>query len=473
MKQIRRRLLWDGALLVLALASGISVFLARRCNSLVSRSDTATLLFPSLSGGPPHSLSVTREGMTVRVVNQSKDSDSPVWYAESPWNREGDLATIDSVITTLRDLQVVRRLSIGPQATANLTGLGLDRPQSTWQIELNGALCTLKVGANAPPPRSGTYIEVVGPSPSARQFFVVSGDISQLTLQPERLLESRLLPYVPSDVRMLKVDSERNHGTYQFDTSRARWFESDGQHRRISREKIEKLLFDLTNLKSEHFLSPRDDDQSKHGRALATVILELEKPRTQVAVELYDSCGKWPELSTFRISGAKGVAACTSAPGLATALTEAAPSWIDDRLFSVRTDEIESLRVELDGHSLELEREEYGFLLSGPQPRRIDVDTGNELLQTLTSIHGVMIDPASDNAHADLKANNFILVRSAVVGATDRYEERVLIGPEQSGGQRWAKRVADSTFLRLDAKASSSLKLESKLMAPQPSSDPL
>ena len=125
MKQIRRRLLWDGALLVLALASGISVFLARRCNSLVSRSDTATLLFPSLSGGPPHSLSVTREGMTVRVVNQSKDSDSPVWYAESPWNREGDLATVDSVITTLRDLQVVRRLSFGPQGA--LCRLGAHR----------------------------------------------------------------------------------------------------------------------------------------------------------------------------------------------------------------------------------------------------------------------------------------------------------------------------------------------------------
>ncbi len=473
MKQIRRRLLWDGALLVLALASGISVFLARRCNSLVSTSDTPTLLFPSLSGGPPHGLSVNREGMTVRVVNQSTDSDSPVWRADSPWNREGDLATIDSVVTTLRDLQVVRKLSIGPQVTANVTSYGLARPQSTWQIELNGALFTLKVGADAPQPRGGTYIEVDGPSPNARQFFVVSGDISQLTLQPERLLESRLLPYVPSDVRRLRVDSERNHSIYQFDTSRARWFEANGQHRRISREKMEKLLFDLTNLKGEHFLSPLDDDQSKRGSALATVVLELEESRTKVAVELYQSCGKWPELSTFRVSGAKGVAACANAQGLATALTEAAPSWIDDRLFSVRTDEIESLRVDLDGHSVELEREEYGFLLSGPQPRRIDVDAGNELLQALTSIHGKLVDPASEIAKADLEANNFILVRSAVVGATDRYEERVLVGPEQSGSQRWAKRVTDSTFLHLDAKASSSLKLEPKLPMPQPSSDPL
>jgi hypothetical protein len=381
------------------------------------------------------------------------------------------LAAVDSVVTTLRDLQVVRRLAIGLQVTnPNLTSFGLDRPRSAWQIESDGALYNLNVGANAPPPRGGTYVELVGPSPNSHQFLVVNGDTSRLTLPPEILLESRLLPYVPSDVGQLGIDSNRNHSTYQFDAARARWFEATGQHRRISREKIEKLLFSLTNLKSEHFLSRPDDDRFKTATAIAAMSLELAKTRGKVVVQFYGTCGKWPELSTVRISGATSVAACVNAQDLTNTLGDEAPSWLDDRLFSVRTDEIEGLTIKLEGHSLELEREEMGFVTGGPEPHRIDIDAGNDSLQTLTSIRGVLANSASEIAQADVGPSNYIEVRSAVVGATDRYEERVLIGPAQANGQRWVKRVTDSTLLRLDAKAADSLRIESKLMGPQPSS---
>jgi hypothetical protein len=469
MKLIRRRLFWDGALLVIALTSGILAFVVRRCDSPVSTSDSPALLLPSLSGSPPRSLGVTRDGVTVRIVNQSTTSNSPVWYAESPWNRTGDLATVDSAVTMLRDLQVVRRLAMDNQVTStNLASFGLDRPQSAWEVESDGAHYSLKIGISAPPPRGGTYVELDGPSPNSRQFFVVSGDISGLTLPPQLLLESRLLPYVPSDVRLVRVDSDGNHSAYQFDTARARWFEADGQRRRISREKIEKLLFYLTNLKGEYLLPALDNDSSKTGKALASVSLELDKRHAKVLVELSPTCGKWPELSTIRVSGAARVAACAKAEDLTTLLVADASSWLDDRLFSVRTDEIEGLTVELDGHSLKLERQELGFSMSIPEPRRIDIDTGNDSLQTLTSIRGVLANSASNIAPADVEGINFIEVRSGVVGPTDRYAERVLIGPEQSNGQRWLKRASDSTFLRLDAKAANSLKIESKLLAPQP-----
>ncbi len=469
MKPIRRRLLLDGALLVVALTSGLSVLLARRCDLPAASSDTSTLLLPSLSGDPPHALSVTRDGVTVRVVNQSTTSNSPVWYADSPWNRTGDLATVDSMVTALRDLQVVRRLDLGPEtASTNLVTLGLDRPQSTWQIESDDAHCTLKVGASAPPPRGGTYVEVIDSNSNSRRFFVVSGDISRLTLSPERLLESRLLPYVPSDICLVKVDSEHNLGAYQFDTTRSRWFEATGLHRRISREKIEKLLLTLTNLKGEHFSSGHDNMGSKTGTAIATVNLVLEKTHADVVVQLYPTCGKWPELTTIRVSGATSVVACANAQDLKNLLVDEPATWLDDHLFSIRADEIEGVSVKLDGRSLVLERQEMGFWMSSPESRRIDIDSGNDALQTLISIRGDLVNTEPKNAQTDVGAGNYIEVRSAVVGATDRYEERVLIGPEQANGQRWAKRATDSTLLRLDAKAVRSLNIETKLLAPPP-----
>jgi hypothetical protein len=51
----------------------------------------------------------------------------------------------------------------------------------------------------------------------------------------------------------------------------------------------------------------------------------------------------------------------------------------------------------------------------------------------------------------------FLQLRSAVVGSTDAYEERILVGHAMPNGERWVKRVIDSAMLRIDASSAASL----------------
>ncbi len=291
MKRVQRQVLRDGALFVFALASGMSVLLTRSWKPADSQMEESGLVFPSLSRMQPHGLNLNRDGQTAHITNQSMSPDSPVWYVDSPWKRRGDAATIDTVVTAMRDLQVVRKLESGSKISpGTLKSYALDRPQCSWQIELDGAAWTLKVGVSAPPPRGGTYVEVVGPSPKLHQLYVVSGDIPNLTLRPEQLLEARLFPHVPSDVRELGIDSVGTHSRFRFDMTLARWYESDGQHRRISRERIDKLLFDLTNLKAEHFIEPAISIRQKWGKEFAVLSLSLNEAHPKIQIELFQNC---------------------------------------------------------------------------------------------------------------------------------------------------------------------------------------
>ncbi len=164
------------------------------------------------------------------------------------------------------------------------------------------------------------------------------------------------------------------------------------------------------------------------------------------------------------MAGPEEVAACANIQELAATLDRESVSWIDDRLFSLRADEIEALTMNVEDHSLELVREESGFWVRGQKPRHVDIETGNDVLQTLVSIHGTLAAAEVNPTTIDFGPRDFVQLRSAVVGPSDRYQERVLIGKVLPNGERWAKRVSDSAVLRIDSVAASSLELDADVL---------
>jgi hypothetical protein len=196
------------------------------------------------------------------------------------------------------------------------------------------------------------------------------------------------------------------------------------------------------------------------GGGLAVVELEMDKPRGTVQVEFYAKCDKQAGLGRVRVSGALDAMACADIQGLTTALERAPADWIDDRLFSLRGDEVESLTVNVRGQSLELEREGSSFLLRRPESRRVDIDTGNDVLGTLVMLRGELGPENANLVRFDSESSDFVQLRSSVVGISDHYDERILIGPVLVDGTRWVKRLSDGTLLRIDAPTASSLSVD-------------
>ena len=452
MTRVGRQLAVDGALLALAVLSAIVVLVART----PANADPAAngVLLPSLLDDPPSSLTLKRDGRTVHVVNRAKPSDVPHWVVESPWQRTADAAMIDAAIEGLRELQWVRKLD-GPPSATDARAHGLDQPTFTWQVGIDGAKWSIAFGATAPAPRGGTYVDVTGPDTRAHHAYVATVDSAKLSLRPEQLLEPRLLPYVASDFREISVETAGAKSEFRFDPARSRWYESNGAHRRLARESIEKLLFDLANLKGEHFFTPSESLDKSWKQRDALVGVRLDKRPAVLQIALFGPCEEQPNLSLVRVSGDEDVTACARVGDLQSRLEEDPSNWVDRHLFSLRTDEIEQVTLHVDGHSLELQRRESAFVTVGKDPRSIDVDTGNQALESLVSIRGVLSQPPAEAG--SIADSNYVRLRSAVVTGTEGYEERILVAPPSSNGDRWVKRLSDSAWLHVDASAATAL----------------
>lgn len=183
-----------------------------------------------------------------------------------------------------------------------------------------------------------------------------------------------------------------------------------------------------------------------------------------IQLELHQKCADRPRLSLVRISGQFDVTACANIQQLAAALDDEPATWVDDHLFSLRMDEVESLTLNVEGRSLELQRDEAGFALGGSKPRHIDVDIGNDVLQTLVSIRGTLTSAGVIPTITDFESQDSVQLLSALVGTSDRYEERILIGKMTPNGERWVKRLSDSAILRLDSTTASSLEIDPDLL---------
>ena len=460
MKRVLRQKILDGSLLGLAVVAGVVVVVTHRWQSNRPSDEPTDVLIPALAEAQPSSLVLTRDGRSVQIVNSAASNDSSTWMVESPWKRSADQATLDAVVAAVRDMQIVRRIQTDSRvAPDDLVRLGLDHPNFTWQIVIDGSRWSLAFGAEAPLPRGGTYVDVTRPGSNVHQFYVANVELSKLALLPEQLVEPRLIPYVPSDFGSVMLESGSNRASFRFDATRSRWFEADGQRYRVSKTAFDSLLLQVTTLKGEKFLTPSESAAKHWVRKTATITLGLLKAQTTIRLEFGGSCDGQPNSSFVAITGSEDFTACADTRALVTKLEGEPTDWEDSQLFSVRPDEFESLDEVPNGQPLHLERWESAFRITGGAVHPIDLETGNQWLSELLSTRGKLVN-SSTQVVTGFDAKNFVRVSSAVIGDSDHYEERVLFGPALANGDRYVKRDADGAILRISASAVRALLLD-------------
>lgn len=455
MNRILRQKIADASLLGLALSSGIAVAVTGHWQTARLSDETFGALIPALAEAEPSSLQFTKEGKSVRIAHRERSGELSAWVVESPWKRAAESSTVDGAITGLRDMQLVRKIQTGPQMTTEeLTRFGLERPIFSWQVQIESSTWTVAFGAEAPQPRGGTYVDVVAPNSSTHKVYVAIVDLAKLSLAPEQLVEPRLVPYVPSDFGTVAIESGAGRVNFRFDGARSRWFEAGGQHYRISRTAIDSFLLQLTTLKASRFLTPSEAATKHWTKNGFSVTLGLSKSQATVRLEFGAPCS---DGSFVSVSGAEQFEACADTRALLPRLELQAPEWVDSKLFSVRPDEVESLELKHGAQTSKLERWESGFRVTEHDVQALDLETGNRVLSVLLKVGGKLTNAPSAGTFENASV---VTVRSAVIGDTDKYEERVVVGPALTSGDRFARREVDGALLRVPASEASSLLLD-------------
>ncbi len=469
MNRIQRQRIVDGSLLALALASAVAVVVTRRWQSSRPSDEVTGALIPVLAEAEPSELVFARGGKSVRVVRRDPAAETASWIVESPWKRAAESSTVDGVTTALRDMQLVRKIQAGPKLSSDeLARFGLQQPSFSWQVQVANTTWTVAFGADAPQPRGGTYVDVVAPNSSTHQLYVAAVDIAKLALTPEQLAEPRLVPYVPSDFGTVSIESDSHRTNFRFDSARFRWFQAEDQHYRISRTEMDTFLLQLTTLKALRFLTPAEAAAKHWAKNGASVTLGLPKAQATVRLEFGGPCSDEPNAFLVSISGPEQFEACADTRAVSARLDVPASDWVDSRLFSIRPDELESLEEKYGGRTLKLERWESGFRVSEREVHPLDLETGNRLLGALLKIGGKFAQPSSIGTSFD--DTSIVRVRSAVIGDTDQYEERVTLGPALASGDRYVRREADGAILKVPANAVPSLLIDETRLKQAPPS---
>lgn len=369
------------------------------------------------------------------LAGKGGEGKEGLWRMTSPREERADPVAVERLVTTLELATVARKATDG-------AALGLDKPRLTGSIRFGkGAPETkLVMGAPSPRPEESRYFQVDEDPP-----IVVSRELVTALLAPADTYRNRtVVPYLANE--LTRVEVTREGGGFALDRIDEHSFRVAESGLLVSRAALERLWASLAEMRAEAFPKEADVDRLT-SRPVATIKL-LPKDTTKPPAELVigDACPGHPnDVVVLRRSPTR-VAACAP-KDVATGLLATSASLAEKRLFSIRMDEIEELRLEEtvpQKVSLELARKGSGFHARAPIDRDLtppEADAASELVTRLAASEATSVTKGS---------GAFLSVGRALVREGER-ELVVDIGARRPDGSATLRRTIDDARLEVDA----------------------
>jgi len=258
------------------------------------------------------------------------------------------------------------------------------------------------------------------------------------------MIDARLIRATESDIRAIGFETPDTHFHVRQEENTGHWFETDPPRSRVDSAKVAELLREVTSLNGKHFTSLR---QPTHKEEQPRSVLKLVLKSREITLEQLGSCAQAPADSRVRVSGDTTTEACADFAPLLARFKQEAESWRDTRLFTLQTDQVESIRTSLGGEIAELTRDGTAFRFGRANAVNVDIETGNEYLSELLATRGQYAPDPSHSTHRVFESSDYLQVSSSVVGKQGEYNERLFLGPFVAGGNRLVQRAEDQTIL--------------------------
>ena len=402
------------------------------------------------------SIEIERGKDKLRVERREEpDGGDSSWFLTAPLDEEADISAVTDLIGSLGFATPVRRIK--PEEV-DRAAFGLDAPRWVMHIDLGRVRYRLALGKEAAAPPGSAYLEVSGDGAPRPGVAIVSRDlIKQLDVDANALRTREIIPYVSSALSRLEVQGPGGLRKLR----RAEWggWRFDGMERdlRVNRDALDRILLQFARTKVEQFIDAGAAERALAGTSSVRITMVHEDPKKPRAViEVGGVCPKNANEVVALRREPEPLAACAPKsvmPGLSTPAEE----LVDRSLFTLRTDEVEAfVSVEADKR-LELERKEKGFVMRAPQSGQIELEPGNQRIQSMLATRGELVQDAKP---ADLGLDpprGSVLMRSTAPLESRVVEESISIGKAAADGRVNVQRKQDGAVLLIDAVSAKSL----------------
>ncbi len=459
---MRRQLLVNGALFVLALGTLGVVWATRDVPTTAELSARKEKLFPSYQRADISRLWLERDDVKVELVRDASAGVQGDFRIVTPWQERADIGAVSALLGALDLANFLR-----PADGVDRVQAGLGSPRLTLTFEQRGERHTVKLGGPAPAPAGAAYAEVQLAGQPARLFTISAGVVAELDVTPDGLRDPRLLEVSRHDLTRLVL----RHGSRTVELSQSEGTElprmlllrRSGEPELVSRDRLERVLTALARLVAAKLV---DSELARRGVAADPdrLVLELEraaKAGPPITVTLGGSCIEQPEqrLALVEERGRPARAGCVDAQ-LAEDLRVNEDELVISTLFSARPDEVEELELEGFGQAqpLALKRDGSAFKLRAGKTMPVALDAGNRLLERLLGAEG------KRQPQRATSADTFQAGRARVeLNRSDeaRSFEQVRFAKPRPDGSVCARRELDSVVLCIDAE-------QAKLFEPDP-----
>ncbi|MDX2054723.1 MAG: DUF4340 domain-containing protein [Polyangiaceae bacterium] len=457
MKELRRRqwlTLGSIALAVASLGIALTTFMLPTTDEVALRSQH---LLPTFVPSEVYALAFTRDGVTFRLERQLSKEPAE-WELLSPEKGEADVALLDKILRGLESANFVRRLSTD---SLNQPALGLKPPRFSLTFSTRQQSCTLTQGNPVPGQNSQSYVEISCAGDRMANVYVVESKVTDdWKFDLNALRRVQFLPY--GSVEVSAVEQHVRGVTKRLERDeRGLWYVRTEKRHLVERQAVDRLFETLADMDGA---LPTDWnkaslEQAKDPNTLSLTLFPLDTKNPRATLRFGTPCPSDPNLVLALRIEPHPVALCVQ-PSFVTRLQLADKDLTSRRLFWLRSDEVEKLRIVSDARRLVLERSNSAFLLKEPQRIEVPLEPGNTRLEALTSLSG---QPVEEELTPPF---TLIELESQALSDPASFTESVRVGAPNAQGKCVVERTSDGARFLLSSEQAQVLRPDATLMKP-------
>lgn len=452
------------ALVAAAALTGVLAYSTRDSVTTSELAERKSNLFPVWREDEITRIEITRPGERVVLEREPGDGGEPRFRLLEPWAEPADAVRVDKLIGSLGFATPLRKLDAGSDRTA----YGLGEPR--WEIAVHmGALSyRLRVGKAAETPKGAAYVEVSDARGQTVSLSLLAKDLlAELDVRADALRETKLVQHGITEIS--KVALTRGDQSVRLSADKGR-FRLDEPQLRADRDRVELLFVELARLDAVHFLDPAAAEAAQKGADVLQIELTPEQQGSPpVKLVLGGRCpaaeGAERGLGVARRLSPSPRAACVRL-SFFEKLALSREEFVDRFAFSLRTDEVEELRLEQGDKKLVLARKGSRFLLRAPSEAEVALDAGNRRIEAVSRGRGEIVPRPDENKLGLNPPRARATLSSGSELGGDVRTETVSVGARTADGGVYVRRDADGAVLTLPAETARALLPDATLLKP-------
>lgn len=387
------------------------------------------------------------------------------WSLVEPFETDANSAPVESLLGTLRYATWEREVSAeessgaaaGPEALVSVQAVAIGMGDRSYRIEL---------GPDSVSPAGSKYVKVTQADGKPRTYVIKKKLAAELFVDVDAFRGRQVVPYRKSSVDRLILSSaagvrrlRRVGSDFHFDEMQ--------ENQRADRLGVDRIFMALARASLDPFIDvPVATAALSTDASVRVSIVPAAKEKAEASLEFGGICPGAPGKTVALRHLPEPVAGCVDRSVL-LALREPAAVLIDRRLFALRADEVDGVRIEQGDQVLDFARQGDGFVLRAPREASLSSTAASDRLERILSVEGdLLLGRDKPSLPAEFQGTTVTLESSARLGQ-DAVKETVKVTAPLADGRRRVFREADGAVLVVSGEASLALAADATLLKEQ------